>query len=115
MTDDMKLAIDSLDKLVGGFHKDAAKAPNAATKRDLTKIGEFAGNVATIIKREHAALESANAALVAECERLRGLVERAFTEGFDAAPDDKHWGSNDAEAAWKRSDVCDALLAKEPK
>lgn len=75
MSNDMKLAIDGLDTLVAAFHKDAATAPNAATKRDLTKIGEFAGNVATIIKREHAALEAANAALVAECERLREALK----------------------------------------
>ena len=71
MTDDMKLAIDGLDTMVAAMHKDALKAPNYVTRRDLTKIAEFTGNVATIVKREYAELTAANAALVAECERLR--------------------------------------------
>lgn len=76
MTDDMKLAFDSLIKLAAAFHKDAAQAQNSATKRDLTKAGESTSNIAIIVNREYAALEAANAALVVECARLREALER---------------------------------------
>jgi hypothetical protein len=71
--------------------------------------------IAPVLTPDEAATLRARAeAAEAACERMRELVEAAFREGRNSAPED-YWSASrrdrDVDLAWRNSDAHDALRA----